>query len=144
MVRRGAQGARAERSVHQSSRSGRRTAEVVRRAVRETKLNDPAARKALLEGPAVGDRGIDDPMITLARRTEPILRELRSGTKRTLRCRNGERVEDRPGAFCGYGKSMPRTQTRSFVLSMVSSRAMREIRLLFRTRRPSTAYTIVR
>ncbi len=45
-------------------------AEVVGRAIRETKLTDPAARKAMLDGGAAAIVASTDPMITLARRAE--------------------------------------------------------------------------
>lgn len=42
-----------------------------------TKLNDVAVRKALFEGGAEAIKKSDDPLIALARRIEPIIRELR-------------------------------------------------------------------
>ena len=83
-------------------------AEVVRRAVRETKLKDPAARRELLEGPASGVAESNDPMITLARRTEPILRELRSWNEKNItdvESANGSKIAQ--ARFAAYGKSMP-------------------------------------
>jgi len=82
--------------------------EVVRRAVRETKLSDPAARKALLEGPASAIAGSSDPMITLARRTEPIIRELRAWNEKNIsdvETANGTKIAQ--ARFAAYGKSMP-------------------------------------
>ena len=43
-----------------------------------TKLNDVAVRKALFEGGADAIKKSDDPLIALARRIEPIVRELRA------------------------------------------------------------------
>ena len=83
-------------------------AEVVRRAVRETKLTDPAARKALLEGPASTIAESTDPMLTLARRTEPILRELRAWNEKNItdvETANGSKIAQ--ARFAAYGKSMP-------------------------------------
>lgn len=83
-------------------------AEVVRRAVRETKLGDPAVRKALLEGSASAIAESTDPMITLARRIEPIVRELRAWNEKNI-----SDVEAAAGSkiararFAVYGKSMP-------------------------------------
>jgi hypothetical protein len=52
--------------------------EVVKRAINETKLKDVAERKLLLEGGADAIQKSTDPMILLARRVEPIIRELRA------------------------------------------------------------------
>ena len=59
-------------------------AEVVGRAVRETKLMDPAARKILLEGSAAAIASSTDPMITLARRVEPVNRAPREWNEKNL------------------------------------------------------------
>ena len=83
-------------------------AEVVRRAVRETKLTDPAVRKALLEGPADAIATSTDPMITLARRIEPVIRELREWNDKNIRnveATNGTKIAE--ARFAAYGKSMP-------------------------------------
>src|SRR5688572_7722205 len=87
---------------------GADTAEVVRRAVRETKLTDPAARKALLEGPADAIVKSTDPMIILARRVEPVVRELRDWNEKNIRnieATNGTKIAE--ARFAVYGKSMP-------------------------------------
>lgn len=83
-------------------------AEVVRRAVRETKLIDPAARKALLEGPAAAIGTSMDPMVMLARRVEPISRELRMWNEKNItdvETANGTKIAQ--ARFAVYGKSMP-------------------------------------
>jgi hypothetical protein len=83
-------------------------AEVVGRAVRETKLIDPAARKALLEGSAAAVTSSTDPMITLARRVEPVIRALREWNERNITAvetANGTRIAQ--ARFAVYGKSMP-------------------------------------
>ncbi|CAN5380069.1 S46 family peptidase [soil metagenome] len=83
-------------------------AEVVKRAVRETKLTDPAARKALLEGPASSIANSTDPMVTLARRVAPVLRELKSWNETNIidvEAANGTRIAQ--ARFAVYGKSMP-------------------------------------
>ncbi|HEX6124376.1 MAG TPA: S46 family peptidase [Pyrinomonadaceae bacterium] len=82
--------------------------EVVGRAVRETKLTDPEARKALLEGPAGAIATSTDPMITLARRIEPVIRELREWNEKNIRnveATNGTKIAE--ARFAVYGKSMP-------------------------------------
>ena len=83
-------------------------AEVVRRAVRETKLTDPAARKALLDGPAEAIAASTDPMVTLARRVEPIVRELRGWNEKNIadtEAANGAKIAR--ARFAVYGKTMP-------------------------------------
>lgn len=82
--------------------------EVVRRAVQETKLGDPAVRKALLEGSADVISRSTDPMVTLARRIEPVVRELREWNEKNI-----SDVEAAAGSkiararFAVYGRSMP-------------------------------------
>ncbi len=77
-------------------------AEVARRAVRETKLIDPAARKALLEGGADAIAKSTDPMVMLARRVEPVTRELRVWNEKNIsRCRDSQRHQDRTGPVRG-------------------------------------------
>jgi hypothetical protein len=83
-------------------------AEVARRAVRETKLVDPAARRKLLEGPASAISSSTDPMITLARRVEPVVRELRAWNEKNItdvETANGTRIAQ--ARFAVYGRSMP-------------------------------------
>lgn len=82
--------------------------EVVGRAVRETKLIDPAARKALLEGNATAVAASTDPMITLARRVEPVIRALREWNEKNVidvETANGTKIAQ--ARFAVYGKSMP-------------------------------------
>ncbi|MEQ1645612.1 MAG: S46 family peptidase, partial [Pyrinomonadaceae bacterium] len=83
-------------------------AEVVGRAIRETKLTDPAARKAMLDGGAAAIAASTDPMITLARRVEPIIRELRSWNEKSIlavETSNGTKIAQ--ARFAVYGKNMP-------------------------------------
>ncbi len=83
-------------------------AEVIGRAVRETKLTDPAVRKVLLDGPPDAIAKSTDPMITLARRIEPIVRELRDWNDKNIRnveATNGTKIAE--ARFAVYGKSMP-------------------------------------
>lgn len=83
-------------------------AEVVGRAVRETKLIDPAARKALLDGGAPAVASSTDPMITLARRVEPVIRALREWNEKNItdiETAQGTRIAQ--ARFAVYGKSMP-------------------------------------
>ena len=82
--------------------------EVARRAVRETILKDPAARRALLDGGAVAIAASTDPMVTLARRVEPIVRELRAWNEANItnvETANGTKIAQ--ARFAVYGKTMP-------------------------------------
>jgi len=82
--------------------------EVVTRAVRESKLGDVANRKALLEGGSAAVGASTDPMITLARRAEPVLRELRAWNETNIlntESSAGERISK--ARFAVYGKSIP-------------------------------------
>lgn len=84
------------------------TSEVIRKAIRETKLTDPAARQALLDGPATSVETSTDPFIALARRTEPIVRELRDWNEKNIKnveAANGTKIAE--ARFAVYGKSMP-------------------------------------
>ncbi|MEZ5423232.1 MAG: S46 family peptidase [Pyrinomonadaceae bacterium] len=82
--------------------------EVVQRAVRETKLIDPAARKALMDGGKAAVAASKDPMVTLARRIEPVIRELRKWNDdniASVETKAGERISK--ARFAVYGKSIP-------------------------------------
>lgn len=84
------------------------TAEVVRRAVRETKLKDPVIRQALLDGPSSAVTESTDPMIAFARRVEPVVRELREWQDKNIRsveATAGTKIAE--ARFAVYGKSMP-------------------------------------
>lgn len=83
-------------------------AEVVDRAFRETKLTDPSVRKALLEGSAEAVTNSTDPMITLARRVGPVIRELREWEETNIKAveaANGSKIAQ--ARFAVYGKTMP-------------------------------------
>jgi hypothetical protein len=57
---------------------GSTPAEAAKSAVAGTKLADVAVRKALFEGGAEAIKKSDDPLLALARRIEPVIRELRA------------------------------------------------------------------
>jgi hypothetical protein len=83
-------------------------AEVARRAVRETKLGDPSFRKALLDGGASAVAASSDPMIALARRVDPIIRELRTwNEKNILNVETASGTKIAQARFAVYGKTMP-------------------------------------
>ena len=82
-------------------------AEVLSRAVRETKLGDVAVRKALLEGGSDAVAKSTDPMLTLARRVEPVIRELRAWNESkilSVESSAGEKISK--ARFAVYGKSI--------------------------------------
>ncbi len=81
--------------------------EVIKRAINETKLKDVAARKALLEGGADAIAKSTDPMITLAKRVEPIVRELRAWNEEkilSVEASAGERIAK--ARFAAYGRTI--------------------------------------
>lgn len=81
--------------------------EVVKRAVNETKLKDIAERKALLDGGADAIAKSTDPMVTLARRVEPIIRELRVWNEEkilSVDARAGEKIAK--ARFAVYGRTI--------------------------------------
>lgn len=83
-------------------------AEVVGRAIRETKLVDPAARKSLLDGGASAINASTDPLVTLARRVEPVIRQLREWNEKNILnvdTANGTKIAQ--ARFAVYGKNMP-------------------------------------
>jgi len=57
---------------------GQTPATLVKVVFAATKLHDVATRKALYEGGAAAIKASDDPLIALARRVEPVIRELRT------------------------------------------------------------------
>jgi hypothetical protein len=90
----------------QAALGGQTPAAVARAAVAGTKLDDPAFRKALFESGPEGIAKSDDPMIALARRVDPILRELRSWIEQNITAvetTNGERIAK--ARFAVYGKT---------------------------------------
>ena len=71
-----------------------------------TTLADPAARKALVEGGPAAIAASADPLIELARRVEPIIRELRAwqeGTIQSVESRAGQKIAE--ARFAVYGKT---------------------------------------
>ncbi len=82
--------------------------EVVKRAVNETRIKDVAERKALLDGGADAIAKSTDPMITLAKRVEPIFRELRAWNEekiQSVEASAGEKIAK--ARFAVYGRTIP-------------------------------------
>ncbi len=98
--------------------AGRSPAEVAKAAVAGTKLKDPAARKALVEGgPAAVDASTDS-MIVLARKIDPLARELRKFEEDEVDApvtRAGEKIAQ--ARWKVYGKTMPPDATFTLRLS---------------------------
>jgi hypothetical protein len=57
--------------------NGKTPAQVASEVIRGTKLTDPAARKALVEGGEAAVNASTDPLVVLARKADPFFRELR-------------------------------------------------------------------
>lgn len=82
--------------------------EVVKRTVAETKLKDVAERKALLEGGPDAIAKSNDPLIALAKRVEPIIRELRAWNDEkiaSVESSAGEKIAK--ARFAVYGRAIP-------------------------------------
>lgn len=82
-------------------------ATAVKQALAGTKLVDLAVRKALLEGGPAGIKASDDPLIELARRVEPVIRELRAWQENRIQSVEacaGEKIAR--ARFAAYGKSV--------------------------------------
>jgi hypothetical protein len=82
-------------------------AAVAKSVVAETKLADVATRKALFEGGAAAIAKSPDPLIQLARRVEPIIRELRAWNEeriQSVEASAGQRIA--AARFAVYGKQV--------------------------------------
>ncbi|HSE97334.1 MAG TPA: S46 family peptidase, partial [Blastocatellia bacterium] len=89
-----------------------------RAAVSGTKLADVARRKALLEGGLDAIAKSDDPMIALARRVEPVIRELRAWQDdkiKSVEASAGQKIAN--ARFAVYGKSVYPDATFSLRIS---------------------------
>jgi len=82
-------------------------AEVAKKAISGTKLAEVSTRKALLEGGADAIAKSTDPMIELARRIEPVYRELRAWNEdkiKSVETSAGQKIAE--ARFAVYGKSV--------------------------------------
>jgi hypothetical protein len=87
--------------------AGSTPASAAKAAINGTKLSDPATRKALLEGGPEAVAKSDDPMVALARRVEPIIRELRAWQEekvQSVEASAGEKIAK--ARFAVYGKTV--------------------------------------
>jgi hypothetical protein len=97
---------------------GKTPAEAASAAVTGSRLVEPELRKSLLEGGADAIAKSDDPMIKLARRIEPIIRELRSWNEEKIQSAEiaaGQKIAE--ARFAVYGKSVYPDATFSLRLS---------------------------
>src|SRR3989441_2879071 len=86
---------------------GHTASEVARAVAQGTKLVDVAERKALLDGGPDTIRRSQDPVIALARRVEPVLRELRDWQDQRLRSVETSAGQQVAAArFAAYGKTV--------------------------------------
>jgi len=98
--------------------AGATPSQVAKQVVSGTRLADVAVRKALVEGGPAAIAKSDDPMIALARRVEPIYRELRAWQEEKIK-----NVEESAGQriakarFAVYGKNVYPDATFSLRLS---------------------------
>jgi hypothetical protein len=91
----------------QAALQGSTPAAVAKAVVSGTKLGDVAVRKALFEGGADQLAKSDDPMIALARRIEPVIRELRAWNEekiRSVEASAGQKIA--AARFAVYGKNV--------------------------------------
>ena len=97
---------------------GSTPAAVAKSVVSQTKLSDVAVRKALFAGGATAIKSSDDPLIVLARRVEPIIRELRAWNEQKIQ--NVDAVAGQKIAaarFAVYGKNVSPDATGSLRIS---------------------------
>jgi hypothetical protein len=93
-------------------------AEAARKVIAGTKLADVAARTAVFDGGAEAIRKSDDPLIALARRVEPIYRELRAWNEQnvlSVETTAGQRIA--AARYAVYGKSVYPDATSSLRIS---------------------------
>ncbi|HKP10906.1 MAG TPA: S46 family peptidase [Blastocatellia bacterium] len=87
---------------------GSTPAAAAKAAIAGTKLADVATRKALFEGTAAAIAKSDDPLVQLARRIEPVIRELRAWNEEkilSVDASAGQRIA--AARFAVYGKTVP-------------------------------------
>lgn len=102
----------------QATLNGRPAAEVAKDLVNNTKLFDPAFRKSLIEGGETSVAASTDPLIVVARKIDPLIRELHNWTEDnvdTPETVNAEKIEK--ARFLVYGKSAYPAATSTLRLS---------------------------
>ncbi len=87
--------------------AGSTPAEAAKRLIGGTKLQDVAFRKSLFEGGAEAINKSDDPLIELARKVEPIIRELRAwNEEKIMNVETAEGAKIANARFAVYGKTV--------------------------------------
>lgn len=97
---------------------GKSAEEAARAVVESSKVHDAAFRRGLLEGGAAAVASSTDPMIALARRVDPLLRELRKWREDEIESKTtaaGEKIG--AARFAVYGKSVSPDATFTLRLS---------------------------
>jgi len=82
-----------------------------------TSLNDPAARKALLDGGAAAVAASNDPLIVVARRIDPLQRILSTRARRLNALISSEGEKLGQAIFAAYGTSLPPDATFTLRIS---------------------------
>lgn len=98
--------------------AGKSPEDAARGAVRGTSLHDPAFRRQLVEGGNAAVETSADPMIALARRVDPYLREFRTWQEENIdsvKQAAGEKLAK--ARFAAYGKTLPPDATFTLRLS---------------------------
>jgi len=86
---------------------GKTPAQVASEVIRGTKLTDPAARKALVEGGESAVSASTDPLVVLARKADPFFRELRKQYEETVESvMTAAQEKIAKARFSIYGKSV--------------------------------------
>ena len=91
-----------------SALGGQSAATVARAVIGATKLGEVSARKALIDGGPSAINASADPLIVLARRVEPLVRQLRAWQERNItsvETAGGERIAR--ARFAVYGRTIP-------------------------------------
>ena len=111
----------------QATLSGRAAPEAAHDLVHNTKLFDTAFRKSLLEGGEAAVAASTDPLIVVARKIDPLIRELHRWTEEnvdTPETTNSEKISK--ARFLAYGKSVypDATSTLRFSYGTIKSYPM--------------------
>lgn len=85
--------------------------------VNGTKLGDPAVRKALLDGGAAAVAASDDPMVILARKIEPVSRDVQMRAARLTDVISAKAELVGQALYAAYGKALPPDATFSLRIS---------------------------